>query len=115
MTKIDTAEREALRALRRGFSVIALKPHSKVPAEKGWREKAFKTVWSLKAYIASHTAANFGILTGSDSGFVVLDPDGRKGRRALQSVVSIPTVARIGMPKEKRWARLISHDCRSGR
>jgi len=68
---------EALRMRSLGFSVIPLKPRSKIPLE-GWKE--FQTRLAseaeIKEWFRKEPRANIGLVTGQISGLVVLDLDG---------------------------------------
>lgn len=65
--------------IQTGFSVIPLKPRSKIPAVP-WRElqKRLPTEKELEAWFGSGSRYNIGIVTGEVSGLAVLDADSAK-------------------------------------
>jgi putative DNA primase/helicase len=95
-------EQAALAIIAQGLPLIRLKPKSKVPAETGWRKKVISSSFKLKAVIRNYPDDNFGIPTGSESELVVIDPDGKKGKRALAKLEAknykLPTTVTVITP-----------------
>jgi hypothetical protein len=88
---------EALDYLRRGYSVIPLRPRSKEPLIL-WQEftKRHATESEISAWFASGEN-NLGIVTGSISGFVVVDVDGEEGLVSSRTIgLKSNTVALTG-------------------
>lgn len=80
-----------------GFSVIPLRPRSKIPAIK-WEEyqKRLPTKEEITQWFAEQPNCNIGLVTGEISGFVVVDLDGPEGfatgkRLRLTSPVCVHT------------------------
>lgn len=80
-----------------GFSVIPLRPRSKIPAIK-WEEyqKRLPTKEEITQWFAEQPNCNIGLVTGEVSGFVVVDLDGAAGLATgkelrLTSPVSVHT------------------------
>ncbi len=80
-----------------GFSVIPLRPHSKIPAIQ-WQEyqKRIPTESEVNQWFARTPDLNIGLVTGEVSGFVVVDLDGPDGlatgnRLRLTSPVCVRT------------------------
>ncbi len=91
MEKWAQAYREA------GFSIIPLRPRSKIPAIK-WEEyqKRIATKEEISQWFAKDPSLNIGLVTGEISGFVVVDLDGEAGlatgkRLRLTSPVCVHT------------------------
>lgn len=63
-----------------GFSVIPLRPRSKIPAIK-WEgyQKRIATEEEITQWFAKGPSSNIGLVTGEVSGFVVVDLDGAAG------------------------------------
>jgi hypothetical protein len=72
-------EQAALRYVGLGWPVVPLKERSKEPAIKDWPNKAFSTPQEVKEYWSKHPDAGVGILTGPNSGLLVIDIDPRNG------------------------------------
>ena len=85
MSGTSDAYRGAKKAILAGLRIVPLVPKSKRPAEKGWQQlqRQITTIRALKAYARAHPTANFGVVTGGEADLVVVDPDGKKGARAL--------------------------------
>lgn len=93
----ETAE-AALGYLRRGWSVIPLRPKDKRPL-LAWQR--FQSARSTEAELASwwmlQPEANVGVVTGAISGVVVLDLDGEAGRQSVEKMQLPATpIARTG-------------------
>ncbi len=67
---------QAKEYVRRGFSVIPLKPRSKIPAI-AWRElqERLPTERELASWFGNGSQNNIAIVTGPVSGLIVLDAD----------------------------------------
>ena len=83
----------ALYYLRRGWSVIPLKPRDKRPALESWAvfQQRKPTPDELRNWWTEDPERNVGVVTGEVSGVVVLDVDGEEGRRSLEGRVLPPT------------------------
>lgn len=93
----ETAE-AALGYLRRGWSVIPLRPRDKRPL-LAWQR--FQTTRASEAEASSwwtrQPEANVGVVTGTISGIVVLDLDGEPGRQSVEGMQLPATpIARTG-------------------
>jgi KaiC/GvpD/RAD55 family RecA-like ATPase len=92
---------EARAYVRRGWSVIPLKPKSKEPLIK-WAEytERLPTDVELCEWFAS-SRNNLGIVTGRISNFVVLDVDGQQGEQSAQEfALQSTTIALTGKGKQ---------------
>lgn len=79
MTMLD----HALALAAKGFHVFPLRPGSKLPAIKGYPEKATRDPEQIKAWWAKWPEANVGISTsrfGDDEALLVVDVDNKNGK-----------------------------------
>jgi len=77
----------ALGEARAGVRVLPLRPRSKVPRLKGWPKEATTDEDTIRTWWAEDPDSNFGIITGKDSGIVVLDVDPQSGgQKSLQDL-----------------------------
>lgn len=83
---------------RNSWSVIPLRPKSKVPVLGQWAayQESLPTLEELRRWFADGTQYNLAIVTGKVSNLVVVDLDGREGlaeaaRHGLTSSVSVST------------------------
>lgn len=77
-------EAERLRA--KGFAIVPLRPKSKIPAEGYSSKTTITKKKKLKQYFDANPDANYGIATGQASNLVVLDVDGKPGKKALKAL-----------------------------
>jgi hypothetical protein len=67
----------------RGWRLFPCAPRSKVPRLKGWQTVATSDLTTIQKWAARYSGCNWAVLTGLDSGVLVLDVDGEKGRASL--------------------------------
>lgn len=84
---------EALRYHNIGFSVIPLKPKSKVPSIASWKEYQEKQADEdvVRGWFATDEHLNIGIVTGKISGIVVVDVDQELIPSILPPTVTVKT------------------------
>ncbi|MEP2759026.1 MAG: bifunctional DNA primase/polymerase [Hyphomicrobiales bacterium] len=82
----NSALAQALFHGQQGRRIFRLKENQKVPAETGWQKNATSDPESIKALFQKHPGMNYGIVTGADSGLVVLDVDEKKGISGSKSL-----------------------------
>lgn len=70
-----------------GLPVHPLRPRNKAPLLKGWQDKASTDPDQLEQWADKYPHANVGIVTGPESGIIILDFDLRNG--ALQSLADL--------------------------
>lgn len=81
---MTTKLEHALALAARGFRVFPLRANSKLPAIKGWPEKATTNPDTIKRWWAENPEYNIGIATGG--GLLVLDVDVKDGKRGVESL-----------------------------
>jgi len=95
--------KSALQYQERGFSVIPLRPGTKVPALHEWKSNQTKPWtrdnilewWSTPA----HAQDNIGIVCGRVSGIWVLDVDGPEGIKSVKDAgIEVPDTYTIKTP-----------------
>ena len=64
-----------------GCAVIPVAPYEKKAAIKNWPNEASKDAKTIRDYFSNNPTANYGILTGAQSGIIVVDLDGVEGVR----------------------------------
>ena len=93
----------ARHAAKAGFRVFPLQPGRKLPAIKGWQEKATEREDEVDRFWAAHPNANIGIATGGGLNLFALDIDGDEGRQSLvdleQQHGSIPETVMVHTPR----------------
>lgn len=96
----------AFRYIKRGFSIIPLRPNDKRPAVpwvKYQTERASKR--QVRAWFGGYPAPNIGIVTGAISGLIVLDID-PGGEESLEGV-ALPSTYEVQTPRGRhvyfRW------------
>jgi hypothetical protein len=70
---------EIIRAAGKGWCLHPLKPHEKKPLLTAWQDKATSDAARLTAWTRQFPECNWGVTTGPQSGFFVLDLDGETG------------------------------------
>ncbi|MBI4306009.1 MAG: bifunctional DNA primase/polymerase, partial [Chloroflexi bacterium] len=91
----------AIAYARQGYSVIPLKPGSKVPLLVSWKEYQRKalTEADLRGFWREEPAANVGIVTGKVSNLAVVDLDGPTAVAALKAEnVALPVTRTFKTP-----------------
>jgi hypothetical protein len=83
--------------LKRGFSVIPVKPRSKTPFIQ-WKpfQDILPTQEEVGSWFTSRPSLNVAIVTGSISDLLVLDIDGDAGIASLNSLGNFPKLRRSG-------------------
>jgi len=87
----------------RGWSVIPLKPGTKVPALNSWKANQAQA-WDRDQVldwwgVPEHSSDNIGIVCGRVSGIWVLDIDGQIGVQSLRDVgIKVPTTRMVETP-----------------
>lgn len=79
--KTKTNLEYAIEYLKKGWSVIPIKPESKLPAINSWKEyqEQLPTVEELKAWWTKNPKANIALVCGKISGIIVVDIDPKSG------------------------------------
>ncbi|MBP1887718.1 bifunctional DNA primase/polymerase [Sinorhizobium mexicanum] len=72
--------------LSNGAAIVPLEPRSKKPFNGYSSRKYIKKKKELKKFFRKYPDANYGIVTGSASGIIVLDVDGKEGRDSLKAL-----------------------------
>jgi bifunctional DNA primase/polymerase-like protein len=62
-----------------GCAVIPVVPYEKRAAIKNWRNETSKDPSLIKKHFSANPTANYGTITGAQSGIIVVDLDGGKG------------------------------------
>jgi hypothetical protein len=70
---------EIIRAADKGWRLHPLTPRKKVPLLKSWQVKATANTEELASWAGKYEGCNWGVATGPQSGFFVLDLDGDTG------------------------------------
>jgi putative DNA primase/helicase len=78
--------RRALAWLERGAALVPLAERDKTPINKGGSRQPLKTWREVRKVFAEHPDANYGIVTGTISGLVVLDVDEPEGQESLHAL-----------------------------
>ena len=78
--------RSARRHLEDGWPIIPLAPKGKTPLNPGGCNSPITEWPKFAAYITEHPKLNYGIVTGKDSGLIVVDIDGEIGEASLQQL-----------------------------
>jgi putative DNA primase/helicase len=90
---VDT--QQALRAYQAlGLMLHPLKPGEKTPLLRGWVETASNNLEEILSWDAKYPTANWGVVTGPESGITVVDIDPRNGGDQSWAVL----VAKYGEP-----------------
>ena len=92
---------QAVSYLKRGMSVIPLKPQDKRPLLSSWKDYQRKQmgIGDLKGFWKETPGANIGIITGSVSGITVVDVDGDDGAKALKDAgIQLPETYTVKTP-----------------
>jgi len=93
---------QAVTYLKRGMSVIPLKPQDKRPLLSSWKDYQRKQmgIGDLKGFWKETPEANIGIITGAISGITVVDVDGDDGANALKEAnIQLPETYTVKTPK----------------
>ena len=93
---------QAVTYLKRGMSVIPLKPQDKRPLLSSWKDYQRKQmgIGDLKGFWKETPEANIGIITGAISGITVVDVDGDDGAAALKEAnIQLPETYTVKTPK----------------
>jgi hypothetical protein len=93
---------QAVTYLKRGMSVIPLKPQDKRPLLSSWKDYQRKQmgIGDLKGFWKETPEANIGIITGAISGITVVDVDGDDGATALKEAnIQLPATYTVKTPK----------------
>ena len=64
-----------------GCAVFLVVPYDKRPVIKNWPNEASKDIKKIKKYFSANATSNYGIVTGGQSGIIVVDLDRVKGVR----------------------------------
>lgn len=81
----------ALNYASRGWLVFPLQPGKKLPLMKRWQEKATRDHRTISGWW-QRKRSNIAIVTGADSGIVVLDVDVKNGQAGLRSLTELETL-----------------------
>src|ERR1700749_2644014 len=73
---------------KRGMKILPLKPKGKKPIHEGGVHNATADVEALKRYFRWHRNANYGIATGQESTVIVLDVDGKPGKKSIRALTA---------------------------
>ena len=95
---------QAVTYLKRGMSVIPLKPQDKRPLLSSWKDYQRKQmgIGDLKGFWKETPEANIGIITGAISGITVVDVDGDDGANALKEAnIQLPETYTV--KTQKGW------------
>jgi len=83
---------KVLRLAEAGFYIFPLVPNSKLPAVKGWPEKATRDTETLKAWWSKHPDCNIGICCtqfGDDRALLVVDVDNKNGKSGDETILEL--------------------------
>jgi hypothetical protein len=84
----DPRLEQVLRLAERGLKLFPLSPLTKVPIKDSkWTQEATSDPMQLKTWFSDYPNCNWGMATGVQSGVLVLDVDGGKGRASLRSIL----------------------------
>jgi putative DNA primase/helicase len=76
----------ALEWHRFGAGIVPLDVKSKKPARGYSSKKLLASAADIRRYFTANPKANYGITTGSKSGIIVLDVDGKQGKASLRAL-----------------------------
>ena len=80
-TELDQA---AESYVRRGHSVVPVRPHTKSPYAKDWEKHPLRTVEEVQGHWAGHPTDNIGLFMGDE--YVALDIDTKGGKQGAQTL-----------------------------
>ena len=80
-------QKELYQAAERGWCLHPLKPRSKVPLLKNWSTRATSDASQLTCWGEEFPGCNWGVVTGTKSGLLVVDCDGESGLDWLEARV----------------------------
>jgi putative DNA primase/helicase len=99
------------------FKIVPLKSQSKRPATEHGVYDAISSPSRVRRYFETHPTANYGIATGHASNVVVVDIDGRRGRRLLKRLEAkhgaLPKTAKVRTARG--WHLYLALPAKAGR
>jgi hypothetical protein len=76
---------EVRQAVARGWRLLPVQAHGKIPLVKEWQKVATRDLAKLEAWAHEFPGCNWGVATGPGSGIFVLDIDGEQGLAAVHA------------------------------
>lgn len=83
---VTTLPQAVAEAAQRGWKLFPCAVRGKLPLLKDWPGKASSDLTILQSWANEHPRCNWGIVTGTASGVVVIDVDGAEGRTSLAAL-----------------------------
>jgi hypothetical protein len=74
---------EIVAASSRGWPLFPVRPRDKRPLVKEWQSLATRDLAKLEAFACRFSGCNWGLVTGTASGLLVVDIDGAEGRASV--------------------------------
>src|SRR5947208_3454629 len=87
------AERPSLRDraarawLKRDAPIVPLGHRGKAPVNEGGSKAPITTLEELDTFLGDNSEDNYGVITGTRSGLIVIDVDGKEGHRTWSRLI----------------------------